>query len=114
MSAEEVKALTKNYHDLQHDVNSLRQSVSNVEKSLQRIELGLFGDEDLSHVGVIKQLHDYKLIVNGIKQTVEDVRIAKEKEDAKIKVHKWWITGIASSIGGAIVWVLGHLKDIFN
>lgn len=113
MSAEEVKALTKNYHELQHDVNALRQDFSNVQKSLQRIEenieQALFGNEKIMHDGVIKKLHNNEQNIEALSELVRGIREEKALADAKFKKDKYWITGIASAIGGGLVWLINFI-----
>lgn len=109
MSAAEVTTLTENYKKLQHDVNEARQSLVNMQSSLRRIEQGLFGDEEISHIGVIQQLQIHRDMIQNLKHDAEVIRVAKEKQDAEAKLNKWWITGIASAIGGGIMWLINYI-----
>lgn len=122
MSTAEITTLTKQYKDLHHDVNNLRQSTKNVEKSLQRMEndfqksldkihMGLFGDVELSHTGVIKIIADYKIVIEAIKKDVADARTQKETDAKVLKAHKWWATGIAAIIGGGIGTIFNYFLN---
>ncbi len=111
MSTAEISTLTQQYKDLHHDVNNLRQTAANVQQSLHRIEQGLFGDEKISHAGVIKVLDDYKFIVQTIREDVENFKIEKQTAAKILSNDKWWITGIASCsavISGGVVSIFHH------
>lgn len=109
MSTAEITTLTKQNQDLSHKVANLEQGISNAQKSLHRIEQGLFGDKEISHAGALKDLKDLRCLYVDIAAKVESMRLAKINEDTLLKNNKAWLFGIASAIGGCIVWVFNYL-----
>ena len=119
MSTAEITTLTKQNDELSHKVANLEQGISNVQQSVHRMEtdfqrsldkihMGLFGDDQLSHAGVIKIIADYKIVIEAIKQDVEDARVQKEQDAAILKTHKWWAAGIAAIFGSGIGTAISH------
>lgn len=106
MSAEDVAKLTENYKELRHDVNELRQGVSNATSSLFRIETALVGDTEMMHIGIVDTIRTNTKAISDIKIAISEMQKDKELEDSIKKNDKWWIAGIASGITGAGAYVI--------
>lgn len=108
---EDYKLLTEDYKKLLHDFNNMQQSFKNICDSVHRIEQGLFGDNKIDHIGVIERLNQNEEDLKNLKRDVELARIKKEKEDAELKLNKWWIRFIAGSVGAGIMAIINYYKS---
>lgn len=106
MSPEDVTKLTENYKELRHDVNELRQSVSNATGSLHRIEKALMGDAEMMHTGIVKTVQSHSDILIRMDQRIRDIKDGIEIQETLKKNDKWWIAAITSAITAIGAWVI--------
>jgi len=113
MSTAEITTLTKQNNDLSHKVANLEQGISNAQKSLHRIEQGLFGDDEISHLGVIKELGKLRGYIIDVEAKVIVIEKTKVIEDALLKNDKGWVKWIIGAVGGVVFYILTLIKEHF-
>lgn len=101
----EVQEIIKNYKDIQHEVNGVKQGLSNVQKSLQRIETCLISDEEIGRIGLVQQVKDINYKVNEIDQIVKNIQKDAELASARRSV---WAT-VFGAIGAGLIWLLDKI-----
>jgi hypothetical protein len=108
MSTAEVATLTEKTEKLQHDVNEMRQSLSNAQSSLYRIEKSLIGDSEMMHVGIVETLKANTKSIGLLEGVIEDMQTQKLLDDKIKKNDKWWIGGIVGSLTAVGTWLVNY------
>lgn len=106
MSAEEVKALTKNYSQLQHDVNGLRQTANLNSEDLRDIKYALLGNEDFNQDGLVTQFKKHAEKHAILEKKVADIEKVKEIEDKLITYKKGLFYTLFGTIGAGVLALL--------
>lgn len=101
----EVQEIIQNYKDIQHEVNGVKQGVSNLQRSLQRIETCLLSDDEMGRVGLVQQVKDISHKVNEIDQIVKNIQKDAELATARRSV---WAT-VFGALGAALIWLLDKI-----
>jgi nitrate reductase gamma subunit len=108
MSTAEVATLIENHKHLSHDVSGLRQSVSNMNSSLIRIEKALMGDEEMMHTGIVKTMIAHKIMLEEMEQEIRSMKEKKAIEDKIKKNDKWWTGGIVGVLTAVGTWLVNY------
>jgi hypothetical protein len=108
MESDKISSLINGHKEIQLEVTGVKRNLHDVQQTLNRIEVGMFGDQGLGHDGVIKQLQDYRKFMLEVSMKIEAERVQKEKEKAELRVHKFWLSGVASVIGGGVATIFNH------
>jgi hypothetical protein len=101
----EIQEIVKNYKDIQHEVNGVKQGLTDVQKSLQRIETCLISDEEIGRIGLVQQVKDINYKVNEIDKIVKNIQKDAELATARRSV---WAT-VFGAIGAGLIWLLDKI-----
>lgn len=110
--------LREEHKDLYHDVNSIKQSVSNTTQSqlrmegyIENIQNGLFGNEKFKSEGLIGEVKQNTSKIGELEQTVKNIQIEKKVETAVLTAKK---AGAYSAVGTASFGFWELVKYIFT
>lgn len=96
--------IEKSLGDIKHDVNGIRNTLGNILcDKLEKINVGLFGNEEFKHVGIVDKIEKNSRDIEKLKSESENKKLVREN-------NKWWLTKIAAAFT-VIGYIIKYLID---
>ena len=84
------------------DIEQIKEDLASIKKSLAKISLYIYDDNDTKRLGIISTLDKHEIEIEELKVQVKEI---KENKDNRNKIWVAVIGSLAALFGAAAAWI---------
>lgn len=88
MEESKIPSLETKMEHMEHNIESVSNLLGELNKKIDRIEVGLFGDQRFGFVGIIETQKGFDERIGELEKEIEAIKKVNDQQEAEIKVKR--------------------------